>query len=162
MAIFPPRRCSLICRPPVVHSRNARRTAAPQRCARRPRAPPPGTHDGSPHPTRATRGRHRQHAPDTKRWRCRATGALHHHRFGHTRQSDGDVGPLAHYIAIARLSECVLTRSCIVSGMAKQEHRASPLTRVDRREAIVTAVLPLVAARGTAVTSRELSEAAGV
>jgi len=76
--------------------------------------------------------------------------------------SDGDVGPLAHYIAIARLSECVLTRSCILSGMAKQEHRASPLTRVDRREAIVTAVLPLVAARGTAVTSRELSETAGV
>ncbi len=56
----------------------------------------------------------------------------------------------------------MLTRSCILSGMAKQEHRASPLTRVDRREAIVTAVLPLVAARGTAVTSRELSETAGV
>ena len=40
--------------------------------------------------------------------------------------------------------------------------RAAPLPSRARREAIITAVLPFLADRGTAVTSRELSEAAGV
>jgi AcrR family transcriptional regulator len=41
-------------------------------------------------------------------------------------------------------------------------HRASPMAPADRRAAIVDAVLPLLASRGTAVTSRELALAAGV
>lgn len=40
--------------------------------------------------------------------------------------------------------------------------RAAPLPPAERRDAIITAVLPLLAERGPAVTSRELSEAAGV
>ena len=48
------------------------------------------------------------------------------------------------------------------STARRYERRAAPLSPAHRREAIVTAVFPLVADRGTAVTSRELSEAAGV
>jgi AcrR family transcriptional regulator len=40
--------------------------------------------------------------------------------------------------------------------------RATPMTPDDRRAAIVDAVLPLVAARGAEVTSRDLAAAAGV
>jgi AcrR family transcriptional regulator len=40
--------------------------------------------------------------------------------------------------------------------------RASPLPPAERRDAIVTAVLPLVVARGASVTSKELAAAAGV
>jgi AcrR family transcriptional regulator len=48
------------------------------------------------------------------------------------------------------------------TSVRKYEHRASPMAPEDRRAAIVEAVLPLLAARGTAVTSRELALAAGV
>ncbi|WP_402466132.1 TetR/AcrR family transcriptional regulator [Isoptericola aurantiacus] len=41
-------------------------------------------------------------------------------------------------------------------------NRAAPMAPDDRRAAIVEAVLPLVAERGTDVTSRELADAAGV
>jgi AcrR family transcriptional regulator len=40
--------------------------------------------------------------------------------------------------------------------------RASPLPPAERRDAILTAVLPLLLERGAAVTSRELAAAAGV
>lgn len=40
--------------------------------------------------------------------------------------------------------------------------RAAPLPTAERREAIIAAVLPLLAERGAAVTSRELAIAAGV
>jgi AcrR family transcriptional regulator len=40
--------------------------------------------------------------------------------------------------------------------------RAAPLPPAERREAIITQVLPLLASRGASVTSRELALAAGV
>jgi AcrR family transcriptional regulator len=46
--------------------------------------------------------------------------------------------------------------------MTDKHHRAGPLAPDDRRRAIIEAVLPLLIARGPAVTTRELAEAAGV
>jgi AcrR family transcriptional regulator len=42
------------------------------------------------------------------------------------------------------------------------QHRAKPLPPADRRRAIIEAVTPLLLERGSALTSREMAEAAGV
>jgi len=46
--------------------------------------------------------------------------------------------------------------------MPATQHRAKPLPPADRRRAIVEAVIPLLLERGSALTSREMAEAAGV
>lgn len=46
--------------------------------------------------------------------------------------------------------------------MQKATRRATPLAQEDRQAAIIAAVTPLLVERGSAVTSRELAEAAGV
>lgn len=48
------------------------------------------------------------------------------------------------------------------NGFVIVRERARPLAPEDRRDAILTAVLPLLRERGREVTSRELAEAAGV
>ena len=62
-----------------------------------------------------------------------------------------------------RESECVLTHSCYrVLSMSPTAKRATPLPPAERREAIVSAVLPFLVQQGTSVTSRDLARAAGV
>lgn len=46
--------------------------------------------------------------------------------------------------------------------MNTEHHRAGPLPPAQRRQAIVDAVLPLLLAKGSAVTSREMAEVAGI
>ena len=46
--------------------------------------------------------------------------------------------------------------------MTTKHHRAKPLPPEDRRQAIAHAIVPLLLAKGSAVTSREIAEAAGV
>ncbi len=46
--------------------------------------------------------------------------------------------------------------------MSPAHQRAKPLAPVDRRQAIVEAVIPLILERGSTLTSREMAEAAGV
>jgi len=43
-----------------------------------------------------------------------------------------------------------------------KQHRAEPLAREDRRREIVEAVIPLLVEQGSAVTTREMAEAAGI
>lgn len=50
----------------------------------------------------------------------------------------------------------------VPNGFVIVRERARPLAPEDRRDAILTAVLPLLRERGREVTSRELAEAAGV
>ena len=46
--------------------------------------------------------------------------------------------------------------------MTEKHERAEPLAADDRRRAIVEAVIPLLLERGSAVTTREMAEAAGI
>ncbi len=46
--------------------------------------------------------------------------------------------------------------------MQSKQRRAEPLPREDRRLAIIEAITPLLVARGAAVTTREMAEAAGI
>ncbi len=48
------------------------------------------------------------------------------------------------------------------SGRAARSGRAAPLSPPERRAALVEATLPLLRAHGTAVTTRQIAEAAGV
>lgn len=52
--------------------------------------------------------------------------------------------------------------SVIVRRVSAKQKRAEPLPPDDRRRAIIDAVLPLLVTRGSAVTTREMAEAAGV
>ena len=46
--------------------------------------------------------------------------------------------------------------------MSAKQRRADPLPRSDRRQAIVAAVIPLLVEHGSAVTTRQMAEAAGI
>ena len=50
----------------------------------------------------------------------------------------------------------------MLSGMSPRTTRARPLSRDERREAILTAVTPLLIEKGAMVTTAEMAEAAGI
>jgi AcrR family transcriptional regulator len=46
--------------------------------------------------------------------------------------------------------------------MSAKQRRAEPLPRADRRQAIVEAVIPLLVEHGSAITTRQMAQAAGI